>query len=134
MMALMSEPIMPAEIDYQLEQLLMRWWRYECGYRGWPRGAKASTIYGSRLGSSRVYDTANEILAEDVNHVEMDGVTGAIASLEREHREAVEFKMMVFTSPHAVWKSNRLGDRVEWLYIEAKVRLLPLLRRRRVEI
>jgi len=126
----MSNAELPPEIDYQLEHLLMDWWRYERAYRGWPRGAKASTIYG---GVGNVFDTAGEVLEESNNSVKFDAVTGAIASLDRDHREAIDIKMMCYCT-QAVWRSNRLGDRTEQLYVDAKAQLIPLLRRRRVDI
>jgi hypothetical protein len=120
------------ELDYRVEQLLIQWWDYDSAYRGTPRGSHAAAFYGGgELGN--IYQSAGDMLEQDVNHSLIDAVRGAVESLDRDHREAVEVSMLRITTV-AVWRSNRLGTQLETLYCEAKVMLLPLLRRRRVEI
>lgn len=132
----MTEPPvakLPPELDYQVETLLLKWWAYDSAYRGAPSDAHASGIYnGSRARSG--YDTADDLLAESTDHVQIDAVRGAVDSLDRDHREAVEIEMRNISNGVAAIRSNRLGGRVEWLYWEAKSLLLPLLRKRKVEI
>ncbi len=123
----------PAQIDYRLDRLLEDWWRYESDYRGGPAGAKASSIY-ARSTSRSGYDSAYDVLGGDDDHVVMAAIGASVTSLPREHREAVEIRCLNCVTP-SVWRSNRIPEeRVEVLYAEAKVMLLPMLRRRRVEI
>lgn len=128
-----NQRAIPAEIDYRLDRLLEDWWRYESQYRGGPADAKASGIY-ARSTSRSGYDSASDILGHDVDHVVMAAIGASVTSLPREHREAVEITCLNAITP-VVWMSNRIPvEGVEKLYVEAKVMLLPMLRRRRVEI
>lgn len=122
----------PPEIDYRLDRLLEDWWEYEKNYHGGPAHAHASSVY-ARSKSRSGYDSAEEMLSESVDRVVMEAIGSSVTSLDREHREAIEMRMLN-TLTASVWRSNRLGDRVDALYAEAKVLLLPMLRRRRVEI
>lgn len=128
----MNSAPLDEHIDYQIERLLIDWWLYEKAYRGGPTSVHASSIYRQMYLARSGYDSASEMLDEQVQHVKFDAVRGAFESLSRDHREAIEIRMMCITTA-AVWRSNRLGDRVEELYAESKVLLLPLLRIRRIE-
>lgn len=130
-----SGGLIPPEVDYRLDRLLEQWWQYERDYRAGPRSVRASSVYGMSRSRQRTgYETAEDMLADSIDHVVMDAVASSVDSLPRQHREAIEIRMLnALTS--AVWRSNRMSaDLVEQLYGEAKALLLPMLRRRRVEI
>ncbi len=122
------------EIDYRLDRLLEDWWLYQRDYRGAPADAHASTIYAGA--TTATYDsTAEEALDASVSPAKMDAIESSVASLPRDHQHAIDVRMLNALTRVAVWRSNRMKpDQVEALYVEAKGMLLPMLRRRRVEI
>lgn len=128
-----SRIVPSAELDYRLDRLLEDWWSYARQYRGGPAGAHASSIYAQGRSPGRS-ESAEELLSSAVDHVLMESVDSAVASLSRDHQHAIDVRMLNCLTRAAVWRSNRLPGRVDELYAEAKVLVLPLLRRRRVEI
>lgn len=122
------------EIDYQLDRLLEDWWLYQRDYRGGPAAVHASSLY-ARVQTPGHYTSAEEALADSVDPVNMEAVESSVASLPRQHQHAIDMRMLNSLTRVAVWRSNRITrDQAEVLYVEAKVMLLPMLRRRRVEI
>lgn len=121
------------EIDTRIEALLLEWWPWERSYRAGPMQVHAASIY-QRARSRSGYDSAADLLAESVDHVLLEAVGAAVGSLCTDHRHAIEIMMLRAYSGAAVWRSNRLGEAVEQVYADAKEALLPLLRRRHVEI
>lgn len=125
--------VLSAEIDYRMDRLLEEWWQYARDYRGGPADAHASSIYASARSRGNG-GSAEEMLADSVDHITMESVDSSVASLPRDHQHAIEVRMLNALTRTAVWRSNRLGKQADALYVEAKVMLLPMLRRRRVEI
>lgn len=128
-----SRIVLSAELDYRLDRLLEDWWTYARQYRGGPAGAHASSIYARGRSAARS-ESAEELLSSAVDHVLMESIDSAVASLSRDQQHAIDVRMLNSLTRAAVWRSNRLPGQIEALYAQAKVDLLPLLRRRRVEI
>lgn len=124
---------LPPELDYKLDRLLEDWWLYERDYRGAPASLHAHGMFRHVKTPNLEDSTAEGALAESVDPATMSAVESSVCSLSADHQHAIDVRMMNSLT-RAVWRSNRIGDRVEILYVEAKVMLLPMLRKRRVEI
>ena len=119
------------ELDYRVEELLFEWWPWENNYSPAPRPTISSIYLTTRNRSG--YDSSEQLIGENTNHQKLDAIGASVGSLPRAHREAIDIHMLNATTA-AVWRSNRLGANAELLYIEAKELLVPMLRKRHVEI
>lgn len=124
---------LPQELDDRVEELLLEWWPYECGYRGVPRGARASSAYAMAKENRRDM-SAEQLLRSTSDPDTMAKISSSIADLPTNNQIAIGVHFRNAYSRAAVFRSNRLNGRDEEHYVEAKALLVPLFRRRGIDI
>lgn len=124
---------LPTELDDHVEELLLEWWPYECGYLGVPRGAHASSAYAMAKENRRDM-SAEQLLRSTTDPDTMAKISSSIADLPTNNQIAIGVHFRNAYSRSAMFRSNRLDGRDEEFYIEAKVLLVPLFRKRGIDI